>query len=729
MAFKYPPLEKVFEPIKIGEVELKNRFIRMGAMRNFQPDGGPSNVLWEPWFDYMESLAAGGFGLVSVGGADVHFNFEGTEIESNIVSDWDIPTLKRISDAIHKHGAKAFHQIVLWMPTSSITAPGAASYASSELTKEDLKNLIPYSNPPKALTKEYIKQIIHLYAETAAKLQEAGFDGMEINAAHSHGLNSFLSPAWNKRTDEYGGSPENRCRILCEINQAVKERCGSKFALINNLSGCEFNLEGGQRLPDVVEIVQYLEKSGADAFHIRYEVYHPAIEELGLPRNSHESPDIDLYPSFMDGDLSEFGIDHRFGKGIAGWSGCAAAVKKVVNVPVSVSGRMDAFVGEQLIREGNLDLVNMCRRAVADPNYCNKVIEGRAEDIRPCVGCYTCYDYSERGLISECMVNPTLYKGKEYGTLTPADQKKRVLIIGGGAAGLESARVAALRGHEVILCEHEKSLGGSLPLAALIKGFHEDFLEFSKWQVRQVEKLGVDVRLKTNVDEKLIEKINPDVIVCAVGGGENTPDIPGINNKIVVTSESLHKLLRKATKFFNVETLGKLSKIAMPGVGKNVVLIGGSIFGIQTAHFLIEHGRNVIVLEESSELGAGMIDCGPRQNMLRWLYDNNIEMHRNVQIKEITDKGVVYINEEGKEVLAKGDTVMPVLPMTTNLDLYERIKDKAPEVYAIGDCNPREANDENFPPLKLEPFIMFKPHRPSFTCAAINEAYRIMHTV
>ena len=728
MAFKYPPLEKVFEPIDIGPVRIKNRFIRMGAQRNIRPDGGPSNDIWEPWLDYYEALAKGGFGLVSVGGADVHFNFEGTELESNILVDWDHETLQRISDTIHKYGAAAFHQIVLWMPTSSITAPGSASYASSELTQEDLNGLIPYSNPSKALTKDHIKEIIRLYAETAAKLQEAGFDGMEINAAHTHGLNSFLSPAWNKRTDEYGGCPENRCRILCEIDRAIKERCGAGFALINNLSGCEFNLEGGQRVPDVQEIVQYLEAAGADAFHIRYEVYHPANEELGLPRNSHESPDIDLYPSFMEGDLSEFGIEHRFGNGIAGWSGAAAKVKEVVNVPVSVSGRMDAFVGEQLIREGKLDLVNMCRRAIADHDYCNKVTAGDIDDIRPCVGCYTCYDYSERGMPSECMVNPTLFKGKDYAELKPAEAKKRVLVVGGGAAGLESARVAALRGHEVIIADKERALGGTLPLAALIKCFHEDFLGFSKWQVRQVEKLGCDIRLKTEVDEAFIEKVKPDVIVIAVGGAENTPDIPGIDKKIVTTSESLHKKLRTATKVFSVETIGKLSKAYLP-LGKKVVIMGGAMHGVQTAYFLMQHGREVIILEESDELGAGMIDCGPRQNMLRWLYDNGVEMHRGVTFKEITDQGVVYLNEQGEETLAAGDSVLPTLPLKRNLDLYERVKDMAPEVYTIGDCNPREPNDENFPPLKLEPFLQFHPHRPAYTAAAINEAYRIMREV
>lgn len=716
-------LERVLEPINIGSVRLKNRMIRMGAQRNIRNDGVPDTVLWQPWVDYYEALARGGFGMISYGGGSIGYDKEGKILKNNIITDFELSDLKRMARVLHDNGCAAFLQYCLSMPASSVIQLGFVSYASSELSQEDLDALIPHMIPTKALTKLQIGDIIQSFADGAARLREAGFDGIEINAGHTHGLNSFLSPAWNKRTDEYGGPIENRCRILCEINREIKARCGEDFAIFNNFSGCEFNLDGGQRVSDVVAMAPILEASGADALHVRYEVYHESVPDLAIPRSAHECPDIDLYPQFLDKDLSEYGIDNRFGNGIAAWSGVAAKVKQVVSIPVSVSGRIDAFVGEQLINEGKLDLVNICRRAIADHDYCAKIISGDYEDIRPCTGCFTCYDGVSRGLVQQCMVNPALFKGADYMRIDPAPVKKRVLVVGSGAAGLESARVAALRGHDVILCEKEKNLGGSLPLAGMITDFHIDFLGLSKWLIRQVEKLGVDIRCKTVVDREFVENISPDAIVVAVGAGENVPNILGIDKRTVMTSEELHNQLRTATKFFSVESLSKLSKTFLP-LGKKIAVIGGGIHGLQTARFLMQRGREVVILEEGDELGKGMLDCGPKLNMLRWLTAEGVEMHKGIKIKEITDGGVVFVDKKGEEALVSADNVVTVLPMKNNLSLYEELRDLAPTVYAVGDCNPKEFDDSTFPPLKLEP-VGTAPMWPRFTAPAISEAYRL----
>ncbi len=719
-------LEKVLEPCKIGSLTVKNRLIHMGSHGSIPKDDQGDLPVSPRVLYFYESLAAGGFGLVSLGGGIVKLDKTGTKGFSTIIDGNQKEGLRQLAEVIHQNGALAFQQLLCGYPTRQLDQSDVVSYASSALTQEDLDGLIPYYNPTVELSKEQIAVITDTFAESAALLQEVGFDGVEINAGHNHGLNTFLSPAWNRRTDEYGGSPENRARIVCEINQKIKARCGEDFAIINNLSGAEFNVENGRRVEDTVALAKIFEAHGSDAIHCRFEMYHPAIPELGIPRIAHELPDVDLYPGYLDKDLSEWGIDTSFGDGKMAWVGAASKVKEAVNIPVSVSGRTDAFTAEELIEEGRIDFISICRRAHADPDYCKKITEGAYEDIRPCVGCNTCYDMSAHSSNQWCMVNGAVLDGKDYATIHPAPKKKKVLVIGAGASGLEVARVAALRGHEVTLVDKEPALGGTLPLAAMISDFHEDFLGFSQWQIRQVKKLGVAVQLKTEVDRAFVENFMPDAVFVCVGGAETIPDIPGLDQKIVVTGEQLHKTLKKATRLFNVKQLGSLSKLYLP-VGHKVVIIGGSMHGLRTAHFLMKRGREVVILESSNEFGAGMLDCGPKPNMLNWMVENGVEMHRGVTVKEIQKDGVVIVDNGGQETFIAADSVVTALPLQPNLELFERLQGSAPEIYAIGDCNPLVI-DAPYPPSKIEP-VDSELAWPQFTVTAIREAYRIAREV
>lgn len=717
-------LEKVLEPGYIGKLKLKNRFVRMGSQSNIPMDDQGDLPVSPRWLDYYSRLAKGGFALIAPGGGMVKFNEDGTEGWSSILHMWNPKGLEQLAEAIHAGGSVASWQMILASITAQTRQPGALSLGSSNLSQKDLDKLIPLWNPITEMSKKQIEIATDLFAKSAKRLQDCGFDCIEINAGHNHGLNSFLSPAWNKRADEYGGDPAGRARIMVEIVQKIKDKCGKDFPVIANYNGCEFNLENGITVEDAIELAKVMEAGGYDCIHSRYSFYHDALPEFDLVFTNHECPDIDLYPSYVDKDLSEFGIDTSFGKGIAGWSGAAAAIKANVGIPVSNTGRLDAFSGEKLIRDGKIDFVNICRRAIADHDYCQKVIDGEYEEIRPCVGCFTCYETSEHGKKSWCMVNASLLGSPDYVEIKEAEVKKRVLIVGSGAAGLESARVAALRGHDVILCEKEPAIGGSLPLAGMVKDFQEDFLGFSLWLQRQVKELGVDIRTKTKVDRAYVEKIKPDAIIVAVGGAENTPNIPGIDKKNVMTAAKLHETLRLATKFFNVEKLGKLSKLYLP-LGKKVVIVGGNIQALQTAHFLIKRGREVVILEESDEFGTGMLDCGPKPNMLHWLVENNVEMHRNIRYKRIEDNGIVVEDENDAELFIEADSIVTTLPMLSNPDLFNAVKDLAPEVYAVGDCDPY-IEEEPYPQLKLEP-VASKPIWPRFTVTAVREAYRIAH--
>lgn len=718
-------LSRVLEPGYIGSVRVKNRLVRMGAQGweiNVDFDG---KNLSPRIVDYYEALAAGGSGLVTVAGGHIGLDEPSDPNVFTLGSDIHFSCIKHLADVIHKHDAVAFWQLMSPGPTIDMGQGEDVSLASSTLSKDDLEGLVNFYIPPTAVTIDQINQLVAKYADVAERLQRAGFDGVEVNSAHVHFLNTFVSKAWNRRTDEYGGDAEGRSRIVCDIVRAIKERCGKDFAIVNLISGAEYNIENATTVEDSIEVAKCLEKAGSDCIHVRYEFYHDEVPGVTI-RTAHEVPDIDLAPGSFDEDLSAYGIDTSHGKGVAAWSGAAAQIKKNIAIPVMLVGRMDAFVAEKLIEQGKIDFANICRRNIADHDYVNKIIAGAYDDIRPCVGCYTCYDMAERGMTPWCMVNGAFLGGAEYAKLEPAEQKKKVVVVGSGASGLEAARVCALRGHDVTIIEKDGKLGGSLPLAAMIKGFKEDFLKFSQWQVRQVEKLGVKKMLGTVADKALIESLSPDAVIVAVGGAENTPDIPGIGGGKVLTGETLHEMLRFFNKFFSMEMLGKLSKIWLP-IGKRVVLLGGGIHGVQTAEFLVRRGRKVIIVEESDEFGSGMIDCGPKPQLIAWLRDQGVEFHSGVRCKQIVKDGVIVVDAEGGEKLIAANNVLTTLPLFNNLALCEELKAVVPEVYAVGDCNPL-VMEEPYPPLVSQP-METKSVWPQFTATAVREAYRVAKTI
>ena len=707
----------------IGSLQLKNRLVRMGAqgwLINWHFDGDIAPEV----YDYYESLAEGGFAAVTVAGA--HIGLEPTPDDAPHMSfdtDRDFAVLQKLARLIHAHDAHALVQFASPYPALDYGNPDVLSLSSSTLSQEDLDEILPCYIPPRAITVDEIDRLVERYAESAERMQRAGFDGVEVNSAHVHFLNTFISKIWNRRDDEYGGGPEGRSRLLCRIVGAIKERCGADFAVITMISGGELGIQSNT-LDDVVAIAKCLEAAGSDCIHVRFEVYDPEVnDERGFwARRAYEVPDVALWPKYAERDLSEYGIDNSFGNGRAAYAGAAAAIKQAVNIPVMLVGRMDAEVADQLIAEGKIDFANICRRGIADPQYVNKMLGGHADDVRPCVGCFTCYDMAERGLANWCMVNGGFLGGRSCREIERAPRKKRVLVVGAGAAGLEAARVAALRGHDVTIVDEADALGGVLPVAALIKDFHEDFLGFSQWQVRQVKKLGVNVVLKTRVDRAFVKEFAPDALIVAVGGKDVIPDIPGLNKRIVTTGEELHDKLKLVTKVFNVKTLGKLTKAYLP-VGKNVVIIGGGIHGVQTAEFLVRRGRKVTIVTEDDEFGTGMLDCGPKLGALEWLKDNGTQFFRNMRYREVTKAGLVVEDELGREFTLACDSIITALPMQPNLALLDQVKDLAPEVFAVGDCNPLEI-DEPYP-VMVTLALSSRPMWPHFTATAVREAFRI----
>lgn len=362
-----------------------------------------------------------------------------------------------------------------------------------------------------------------------------------------------------------------------------------------------------------------------------------------------------------------------------------AAIKKMVSIPVIAVGRLDPELAENIIAEGKADFVAFARRLLADPELPSKLAEGRLDDIRPCTACLTCRGQLDLEEPVLCQVNAGLGKEKEF-EIKPADRKKKVMVIGAGPAGMEAARVAALRGHQVSIYDKQPRLGGVVPIAALIKEFKAaDLLAFKRYLEVQVKKLGVEVRLSQEVTPATVEKVKPNVLIIAAGSVHSLPDLPGINRRNVLGSAALHRKVKTFLRIFSPTLLGRLTHFYLP-VGKKAVIIGGLIQGCQVAGFLTKRGRNVTILETSNQLGTGMVNS-QRLQLLEWLASKRARTFAEVKFQEITDKGVVILTKEGKTETIEGDTILVTMPAKPNSDLAKAMEGKVTEVYVIGDSN------------------------------------------
>jgi 2,4-dienoyl-CoA reductase (NADPH2) len=359
----------------------------------------------------------------------------------------------------------------------------------------------------------------------------------------------------------------------------------------------------------------------------------------------------------------------------------AAIIRKVVSIPViSVSG-IEPIRGEEILRLGKADFIGMCRPLFADPELPNKLSSGRFDDIAPCTRCSTCQKMN--GLPKECRVNAAL--GTEQYEIKKAQKVKKVLVVGGGPAGMEAARVAALRGHQVSLYEKSNRLGGALSVAALIKGLEiEDLPSLIHYLENQVIKLGVKIKTGEGFKLSLIDEVKPDVVILATGGIPALPKIPGIDGRKVARSSDLYDKLKIFLRFLSPGTLGWLTKFWMP-VGKEVVIIGGQIAACQLAEYLVKRGRKVTLVEADQTLGEGLIP--ERKNRLfSWFRRKGVTMMSGVKYEEITNEGLVITTREGKKLSFRADTVIPAIPLMPNTDLLKGLKGKVSEIYLIGDC-------------------------------------------
>ncbi len=689
--------EHLTSPITIGGMQLRNR-IAMSAMGvEIAEEEGHAR---EPIIAYYEERARGGVGLIITEVAAVAYPRGANAQRQLAVSNDDyLPGLQELTDRVHRHGAKIALQMVhhgkqsrldtkqgrpVLMP-SMPRFKGAMDMAN-DLSREEIGWLMAATGGERATVKEAdaedIAWVIDAFAGAAERARRAGFDAVELHSAHGYLLSEFLSPAWNFREDEYGGSRENRARLLCEVIQAAKQRAGADFPIWARLDCREFRTPGGITPEDAARTAELAAEAGADAIHIT--AYADATSGV----------------AFTEGPLA-----HRESAYVEE----TALVKSRIDIPVIAVGRIEPDVADRLIRDGKADVIAMARKLLADPEVAQKLSEGRPEDIRPCIYCYTCVAQPFFDRAVRCAVNPMTAREGALGSsereisATP----KRVVVVGGGPSGLEAARLARLRGHDVVLLEKSAQLGGTLRFASLVYEPNERLLD---WLVGQVRKLGVDIRLETEATVEKIREIAPDEVLVAAGASRAKPDLPGVDRDHVFDGDDLRALLTgqedgEASK--KLSLLGRIAVLAgratgittSPGrlreasraympVGKAVVVVGGGLVGLELAEFLAERGRRVTILEEGPKFGLEM--AHPRRwRVLDDLRKHGVELVAGAQIRSITEDSVDYDVRVGKgESEARStavDTVILAIGLGPNPGVAATLKGTGVPIKEIGD--------------------------------------------
>ena len=624
--------EHLFNPIVINGMELKNRIALapMGSLLAY--DGGmPSQRL----IDHYIARVEGGCGLIMLEDTTVHHSLALCFGEIGVGAIYDdslIPGWKKLTDEIHRAGAKA--SIQLWHPGRQAPAlgPERPPWAPS---------MLPCPCPncqdiPHVMSIADIEEIIGCFAQAARRMKEAGVDAIELCGTHGYLIAQFMSAYSNRRTDKYGGDLRSRMRFALEIIESCRAKVGPDFPIIFRFSADE-RVPGGRTIEESVAIAPWLVQSGVDCLSVSTGVYVNVEAYTAAP--------MAVPKGFLMHDTEE--------------------IKKAVTVPVIAVGRLnDPLIAEQFVAQGKADIVAIGRQMLADPEWANKVKSGDIEDIRWCTSCsHECLHALMTKFIFKCQVNPELGRDREM-AITQAKVQKRVAVVGGGPAGMEAARVAKLRGHDVTLFEREPELGGQYRLAA-IPPTKQEILPYIKYQMRQLDKAGVKIKLSTVATAAEIEKLKPDAVVIATGSIPLVPKIPGIDGKNVVGARDV----------LTFKTI----------TGKKVLIAGGGMVGCETADLLSSYGRKVTIVEMLPEIASDMVP-GPKYHLLKRLDEQKVKIITSCTIERITADGAVVKCDGIEETISGIDTIVLAMGIVADNALAKQIEGKVKEIYVIGDA-------------------------------------------
>ena len=614
-------LKDMYKPLQIGPMCVNNRYVVPPMSNNF---ANATGELSERSLAYYQERAKGGFGLITIEATVIDPTAKGGPRKHCLFDDSQIAALKKVVDACHVYGSKVMVQLQQAGPEGNAKAAGYPLKSASRIQASDSKDI------PLEMSTKQIYELVEMYGDAAVRAKKAGVDAIEIHMAHGYLVSSFISQQSNKRVDEFGGCFINRMRLPRLIVENIRRKVGYNIAVLARINSCDETL-GGQSVEDAMAVASYLESIGIDAIDVSRSI-HLRDEYMWAPTTIHQGFNLEQ-------------VRH---------------IKEIVDIPVITVGRYnDPYLPELVVKKGYADMIAMGRQSIADPDFPNKAASGSYDEITPCIACLQgCVGNMFGGKPIECLVNP--FVGYEAQRDQKADVVKNIMIIGGGVGGMYAAFSLARKGHQVSLYEKAHELGGQMRLAAVPPG-KGDITQMVRNYIALCHKYHVDIHMNSEVDEKMIENLNPDVIIVATGATPLHPQIKGIEKSIDA-----------------IDVLdGQVQ------CGHKVIVIGGGLVGCETADYLGEHGFAVTLVEAREDIAMDIM--GEHKVYLLENYaKNQVQIYVNCTVDEIKEDGVIVNLSGQQEVLSGFDSVVLALGAKA-YQPFDNLSVK--EVYTIGDAS------------------------------------------
>jgi 2,4-dienoyl-CoA reductase (NADPH2) len=630
-------------------MSVRNRLV-MSPMETMYgtPDGLPS----QRTRDYFAARAQGGVGLITLGATGVDHRHPETPGGLHLGTDSAVDAHRALVETVHQHGAKIQPQIVHAGPDGL----GPEMHGVTSLGPSVIPSYLT-GRPSAEISVQQLTEVLDLFKAAVRRAAEAGYDGIELHAAHGYMLlGSFLAPQRNRRTDDYrGDSVRGRIRMVLETLAAIRSEIGDALPITLRISGYE-RVAGGRPIHETAEVAPELVAAGIDAFHVSGGVIDRLV--AGMVNGSDDGDQLNV--------------------------GAAAAVKEVVDVPVIAVGRIhDPERAERILADGRADFIAMGRPLLADPDLPRKLRSGEAHRVRKCISCENCIDAMELRFSVDCAVNPRTGKERELATRRPV-RTKRVVVIGGGPAGLEAARVASERGHRVTLFERNGQLGGALLWAAVLHPENEPFLHYLRGEIKAGD---AKIELDHAISASEVVALAPDAVVVATGGHIVVPQVPGGQLPHVRTGPALRELFAGRRQRLIRPTLIRTATRAWMPVGRRVVIIGGDLVAVELAEFLAHRGRLVSILEAGKTIASEVGNKRKTEHMDR-LDRLGVTVHVRATVERITEDTVVFIPALGTTRQLAADTVVVAGTPEPDTALFDSLVTAMPnaEVHAAGDC-------------------------------------------